>query len=398
MIQMTLSPTPRILSVTIEPTELVPVQIDLVVRLATGETIDSASCADGGRGIGNNVAVAGTSVQLDIAGLVNGTISLVVITALGDAGSIIRCVLVVHCIDPAHRISPVVIPPTGALIMRGVYRAPAIYRQYDVVTQAGAPWFALVDVPAAAPGVDANEWAALSGVGSAPELTGDQLAAVQGANLPAGANPFATITDLSTLAEAMAADFDAVGTAAGLVAAEVTARNEAIATAINTLVNAAPGVLDTLAELASALGDDPDFAATVATALAAKANSADLGTAAAANVEAFATAAQGVTAEAALPKVASFYATQVASFSLVAAMVNKHVPVELTADGTMTIFAYNAIADGEQVLVENASSTAKNLTMSGSVVSPKGTKITQGNRVIIQRRGNALYAFGGISA
>lgn len=44
-----------------------------------------------------------------------------------------------------------------------------------------------------------------------------------------------------------------------------------ITTAVNALVNAAPGALDTLDELAAALGDDANFAATVTAALAAKA-------------------------------------------------------------------------------------------------------------------------------
>jgi hypothetical protein len=43
-----------------------------------------------------------------------------------------------------------------------------------------------------------------------------------------------------------------------------------VKTAIDNLVAAAPGVLDTLDELAAALGDDPNFATTIATSLAAK--------------------------------------------------------------------------------------------------------------------------------
>lgn len=46
---------------------------------------------------------------------------------------------------------------------------------------------------------------------------------------------------------------------------------------VQTLIDAAPGALDTLNELAAALGDDPNFAATVTSALALKANTADLG-------------------------------------------------------------------------------------------------------------------------
>lgn len=47
-----------------------------------------------------------------------------------------------------------------------------------------------------------------------------------------------------------------------------------VAAAIANLINAAPGALDTLEELAQALGDDPNFAATMTAALAAKADDA----------------------------------------------------------------------------------------------------------------------------
>lgn len=51
-----------------------------------------------------------------------------------------------------------------------------------------------------------------------------------------------------------------------------------ITTAIDDLVASAPGTLDTLNELAAALGDDANFSNTVTTSLATKANSADLAT------------------------------------------------------------------------------------------------------------------------
>jgi hypothetical protein len=46
-------------------------------------------------------------------------------------------------------------------------------------------------------------------------------------------------------------------------------------TAVNNLIDAAPGYLDTLNELAAALGDDPNFATTVTNQIATKFNSAD---------------------------------------------------------------------------------------------------------------------------
>lgn len=64
---------------------------------------------------------------------------------------------------------------------------------------------------------------------------------------------------------------DPAGTAVGLVAAESAARQQAIQAAIDGLLAGAPGALDTLNELASALGDDANFAATVTAALAARA-------------------------------------------------------------------------------------------------------------------------------
>ena len=49
-------------------------------------------------------------------------------------------------------------------------------------------------------------------------------------------------------------------------------------TVLSDLIDAAPTTLDTLNELAAALGDDPNFATTISTTLGLKANSADLAT------------------------------------------------------------------------------------------------------------------------
>lgn len=58
--------------------------------------------------------------------------------------------------------------------------------------------------------------------------------------------------------------------------ADTAAQPADVTAAINSLVDAAPGTLDTLNELAAALGDDPNFATTVTTSLAGKANDADV--------------------------------------------------------------------------------------------------------------------------
>lgn len=64
----------------------------------------------------------------------------------------------------------------------------------------------------------------------------------------------------------------------GALAAKATPFD--ISTAINNLVNGAPGLLDTLAELGAALGNDPNFAATITTALSGKEATLTAGTSA----------------------------------------------------------------------------------------------------------------------
>lgn len=58
--------------------------------------------------------------------------------------------------------------------------------------------------------------------------------------------------------------------AATALAAEATARDAAIGVAVANLVDSAPGTLDTLNELAAALGDDPNLATTLSTAIGAR--------------------------------------------------------------------------------------------------------------------------------
>lgn len=90
-----------------------------------------------------------------------------------------------------------------------------------------------------------------------------------------------TALELGTAATHAHGDYDPAGSAAAAqtaaatdatnkVAAEAAARATAIATAVANLINSAPGALDTLNELAAALGDDPNFATTITTALAGK--------------------------------------------------------------------------------------------------------------------------------
>jgi hypothetical protein len=74
--------------------------------------------------------------------------------------------------------------------------------------------------------------------------------------------------------------------------------NAAITAAVNNLIDGAPGALDTLNELAAALGDNASYAASITTALAAKANTSALGTAAAAATTDFDAAGAAAAAQA----------------------------------------------------------------------------------------------------
>lgn len=99
-------------------------------------------------------------------------------------------------------------------------------------------------------------------------------ASAQAAAIAAAAADATTKANAAQSAATSAAATDATNK----VATEATARNTAITNAVNALVAAAPGALDTLKELADALGDDPNFASTMTTALAGKASTAALST------------------------------------------------------------------------------------------------------------------------
>ncbi len=110
-------------------------------------------------------------------------------------------------------------------------------------------------------------------------------AGATGATGPAGSNATAT-TDASALVS---------GTLPDARLSSNIARTSDITTAVASVVNAAPAALDTLNELAAALGNDASFATTVTNSLAGKANVShthtvsaisDAGTAATRNVPA----------------------------------------------------------------------------------------------------------------
>lgn len=162
MRELTLTAEPQLLRMAIEPTERLPVSIDLAARLDVAETLLSAEANDNGRNIASNVSVDGSVVTLDVGGLANGSVSLIYITAAGSAGSSLRFVLLLQSVDPAARVAEEVIDPTTVLTWRGAYLPGSVYAYLDVVIADNTTWVALLDAPTAAPGEVEGEWQALS--------------------------------------------------------------------------------------------------------------------------------------------------------------------------------------------------------------------------------------------
>jgi hypothetical protein len=105
-------------------------------------------------------------------------------------------------------------------------------------------------------------------------------------NVPANqlANATVDLTGLATEAYADQAEADAITAANSYTDSEIAtipavdltgyATETYVDTAVSNLVDTAPETLDTLNELAAALGDDPNFATTVATQIGGKADAA----------------------------------------------------------------------------------------------------------------------------
>lgn len=109
------------------------------------------------------------------------------------------------------------------------------------------------------------------------ETRGDTLAkilvAIDGVSATAS-TVVAALALLAPLASPAFGGIPSAPTAAPGTSTTQIANTAFVAAAITALIGAAPGALDTLKELADALGDDANFAATVTTALATKATTA----------------------------------------------------------------------------------------------------------------------------
>lgn len=126
-----------------------------------------------------------------------------------------------------------------------------------------------------------------AGAGSASSALATEISARIAADNAHAALTGSAAHGLGTASTHAAEDFDAAGAGTSAANSAVTAHvgatdphgDRAYTTSqINALIAAAPGALDTLNELAAALGDDPNFATTMTNALALKQTLANLDT------------------------------------------------------------------------------------------------------------------------
>lgn len=111
------------------------------------------------------------------------------------------------------------------------------------------------------------------------QLTGTASGSLAGLTTATKSSLIAAINELDAAIEALASaeggatiiDGPAVTTSVWSSAKTDDEINEAVDAAVASLLDSAPGALDTLNELAAALGDDPNFAGTITASLAGKA-------------------------------------------------------------------------------------------------------------------------------
>ena len=179
-----------------------------------------------------------------------------------------------------------------------------------------------------------------------------------------------------------------------------TAKSEAIADAtaqVNAVIASAPAALNTLDELAAALGDDANFASTVTTNLAAKAPLASptfTGTVTvAANGVAF---TDGTQTRAGVPSITTFGSSFAATGTLAAGEQDKFVPVAGTVVITLPASGYST---GQSIDFYQASGTGASFAATNSVVGTPGLKFRTTNSVVTaMKTSSGWLVFGDLSA
>jgi hypothetical protein len=179
-----------------------------------------------------------------------------------------------------------------------------------------------------------------------------------------------------------------------------TAKSEAIADAtsqVNALLTGAPAALNTLDELAAALGDDANFASTVTTSLGLKAPLASPTFTGTVTLPAAGIVfSDGTQARAGVPSITTFGSSFAATGTLAAGEQDKFVPVAGTVVITLPASGYST---GQSIDFYQASGTGASFAATNSVVGTPGLKFRTTNSVVTAMKTSAGWlVFGDLSA
>lgn len=179
-----------------------------------------------------------------------------------------------------------------------------------------------------------------------------------------------------------------------------TAKSEAIADAtsqVNAVIASAPAALNTLDELAAALGDDANFATTVTNSLAAKAPLASPTFTGTVTLPAAGIVfSDGTQAKAGVPSITTFATAISSSATLAAGEQDKFVP--LTGAVTITLPA-TGYSTGQSIDFYQASGTGAQFASTNSVVGTPGLKFRTTNSVVTaMKTSSGWLVFGDLSA
>ena len=179
-----------------------------------------------------------------------------------------------------------------------------------------------------------------------------------------------------------------------------TAKSEAIASAtaqVDALLTGAPAALNTLDELAAALGDDANFASSVTTSLGLKAPLASPTFTGTVTVAADGVAfTDGTQTKAGVPSITAISSVRSASETLVAGEQDKFVPVSGAVEITLPATGY---ATGQSIDFWQSVGTGASFASTNGVVGTPGLKFRTTNSVVTALKiSSGWLVFGDLSA
>ncbi len=179
-----------------------------------------------------------------------------------------------------------------------------------------------------------------------------------------------------------------------------TAKSEAIADAtsqVNAVIASAPAALNTLDELAAALGDDANFATTVTNSLAAKAPLASPTFTGTVTLPAEGIVfSDGTQAKAGVPSITTFATAISSSATLAGGEQDKFVPLTGAVVITLPATGYST---GQSIDFYQASGTGASFASTNSVVGTPGLNFRTTNSVVTaMKTSSGWLVFGDLSA